>query len=65
MPEQDLMPEVELLKFYEGASSSVEFAEVLCDHLSHHILHLGQAQKIESNIHKICWQVYSEVCLMK
>ena len=58
LPEQNLVSEVDVLKFYEGASTSKDFAEVVIEELSRRI---GTGFD-EVNVQKLCWEHYYKVC---
>ncbi len=60
--ELSLVPEVEILKFYEGACSASEFAEVICSYLSQYVEEYSN--DMEADIQKLCWKKYSEVCII-
>lgn len=54
------MPEVEILKFYEGACTPKDFANVICEHLARFA---GDETHTDlTQVQSICWKIYSEVC---
>lgn len=57
LPESSLVPQVEILNFYEGVSSFQDFAIVVCDSITK----LVDEGFDETRIHQLCWEHYSEV----
>lgn len=59
LPVTSLIPEVEILNFYEGVTSFEEFAIIVCSHILQVISNLEDFD--QTKIHLLCWDCYSEV----
>ena len=57
LPETTLVPQIEILKFYERAITARDFASILSDHISEMV----GPDFNETDIHRLCWDLYFEV----
>lgn len=53
-----LIPQVEILKFYEGVTTPQEFTLII----GRAMTQISDQELNESHIHKLCWEFYSNVC---